>query len=248
MSSIQLLILIATFLFTSIISVITGSTSLITVPVMLQTGIEPRTALATNMMALTFMSIGATLPFLKQKTINFSHLPPLILLTLFGSGLGAALLLIVPSKALPQLVSVFMIAIVIFSLLHHRAGVVPEGNPSKIRQFTGYVATLILGIYGGFFSGGYVTMLTAAYVGLFRMTYVEAIATTKLVNIFSSLVATSIFIVSGIIDYPLGIILSTTMFIGGIIGSKIALKINNLWLRRVFLATVIILAIKTMMV
>jgi uncharacterized membrane protein YfcA len=36
---------------------------------MLQIGIEPHTALATNMMALTFMSIGATLPFLKEKTI-----------------------------------------------------------------------------------------------------------------------------------------------------------------------------------
>ncbi len=90
-------------------------------------------------------------------------------------------------------------------------------------------------------------MLTAAYVGLFQMTYVEAIATTKLVNIFSSLLATGIFTLSGIVDYPLGIVLSITMFIGGIIGSKIALKLNNLWLRRIFLVTVIILAIKTIM-
>ncbi len=53
--------------------------------------------------------------------------------------------------------------------------------------------TFILGIYGGFFSGGYVTLLTAAYVMLFRMTFVEAIATTKFINIFSSLIATIIF-------------------------------------------------------
>ena len=65
-------------------------------------------------------------------------------------------------------------------------------------------------------------------------------------NVFSSLIATGIFAFNKIIDYPLGIILSITMFIGGIIGSKIALKINNLWLRRIFLVTVIILAIKTM--
>jgi uncharacterized membrane protein YfcA len=89
-------------------------------------------------------------------------------------------------------------------------------------------------------------MLTAAYVGFFRMIYVEAIATTKLVNVFSSLVATTIFALNGIIDHLLGIILSITMFIGGIIGSKIALKINNLWLRRIFLITVITLAFKTM--
>ena len=139
-----------------------------------------------------------------------------------------------------------MIVVVIFSFFNYQAVVIPEDKPSIINRITGYFATFILGIYGGFFSGGYVTMLTAAYVGFFRMTYVEAIATTKLVNVFSSLIATGIFAFNKIIDYPLGIILSITIFIGGIIGSKIALKINNLWLRRIFLVTVIILALKTM--
>jgi uncharacterized membrane protein YfcA len=37
------------------------------------------------------------------------------------------------------------------------------------------------------------------------------------------------------------------MFIGGIIGSQVALKLSNRWLRRIFLATVVILAVKTMM-
>jgi uncharacterized membrane protein YfcA len=213
---------------------------------MLQIGIEPHTALATNMMALTFMSMGATLPFLKQKTINLSRLPGLITLTLMGSGIGAGLLLIVPSQALTKLVSVFMIIVVIFSFFNYQAVVIPEDKPSIINRIAGYFSTFILGIYGGFFSGGYVTMLTAAYVGFFRMIYVEAIATTKLVNVFSSLVATTIFALNGIIDHLMGIILSITMFIGGIIGSRIALKINNLWLRRIFLVTVIILALKTM--
>jgi len=47
------------FLFTSVISVVTGSTSLITVPVMIALGIEAHVAVATNMLALTFMSVGA---------------------------------------------------------------------------------------------------------------------------------------------------------------------------------------------
>jgi uncharacterized membrane protein YfcA len=139
-----------------------------------------------------------------------------------------------------------MIVVVIFSFFNYQAGVIPEEKPSSINRITGYFATFILGMYGGFFSGGYVTMLTAAYVGFFRMIYVEAIATTKLVNVFSSLVATTIFALNGIIDHLLGIILSIIMFLGGIIGSKIALKINNLWLRRIFLITVITLAFKTM--
>jgi uncharacterized protein len=53
----------AIFFLTNIVSVVTGSTSLITVPTMLQFGIEPRSAVATNMFALTLMSVGGSLSF-----------------------------------------------------------------------------------------------------------------------------------------------------------------------------------------
>jgi uncharacterized membrane protein YfcA len=62
----RLLWLMSIFFATSSVSVITGSTSLITVPVMFQFGIEPRTAVATNMFALVFLSIGGSLPFLRE--------------------------------------------------------------------------------------------------------------------------------------------------------------------------------------
>jgi hypothetical protein len=58
MAANRLFWLMGIFFLTSAISVVTGSTSLITVPAMLQFHIEPRTALATNMFALTFMCVA----------------------------------------------------------------------------------------------------------------------------------------------------------------------------------------------
>ncbi|WP_375480422.1 TSUP family transporter [uncultured Nostoc sp.] len=78
MIAFQLIILASIFFVASIISVIAGSTSLITVPVMLEFGVEPRTAIATNMFALTLMSIGGTLPFIGKGVINTHRLPLLI--------------------------------------------------------------------------------------------------------------------------------------------------------------------------
>jgi len=210
-------------------------------------GIEPRVALATNMRALTFMSVGGTLPFIGKGAIDRRRLPLLIVLTLAGSGLGALLVLIIPAGALPLIISVSMIAVAIFSIANRDAGVVPaEGKPSRIAEFAGYAATFALGIYGGFFSGGYVTLLTAAYVTLFRMTFMEAVSVTKLINVFSSLVATLIFIWRGLVDYKLGLLLGAGMFIGAIIGARFAVRMSNVWLRRIFLATVIALALKTL--
>jgi hypothetical protein len=62
-SGAKLSVLIAVFFFTSVVSVVTGSTSLITVAVMIALGIEANVAVATNMLALSFMSVGGSLPF-----------------------------------------------------------------------------------------------------------------------------------------------------------------------------------------
>lgn len=241
----ELLTLIVIFFVTSIVSVVTGSTSLITVPIMLQFGIEPRSAIATNMLALTLMSLGGSFSFRGRNVIDQRRMPLLIILTMAGSTLGALLLLVIPSKTMPAIISILMIGVVFFSLVRRDAGVSPAGcQKSPVLEPIGYAVTFVLGIYGGFFSGGYVTILTAAFVALFGLTYLQAVATTKAVNVFSSLVATVIFIYRGLVDYRLGIVLGIVMFVGGIIGGRVALKLSNLWLRRIFLAVVVALALK----
>jgi hypothetical protein len=247
LTDIQLLALTAIFFLTSIVSVVTGSTSLITVPAMLQFGIEPRSAVATNMLALTFMSIGGSLSFRDKNVFDYRRSPLLIVLTLAGSSSGALLLLVVPSRVVPLIISVLMIAVAVFSVVKREAGITAvERQVSRGAEVAGYAATFFLGIYGGFFSGGYVTLLTVAFVALFGMTFVQAVATTKLVNAFSSLVATLIFIWRGLVDYRLGILLGIIMFVGAFIGGHITVRLSNLWLRRIFLAAVIALALKTL--
>jgi uncharacterized membrane protein YfcA len=105
MTGMQLILLVVIFFLTSAISVVTGSSSLMAVPPMLQFHIERRVALATNMFALTFMSAGGTLPFLRKPEVNHDRLPLLVALTLFGSIIGAFLLLNVPARSVPAIFS-----------------------------------------------------------------------------------------------------------------------------------------------
>jgi uncharacterized membrane protein YfcA len=170
------------FFLTSLISVATGSTSLITVPVMVALGIEAHVAVATNMLALTFMSVGGSLPFMGKGVLSRSRLLPSIVLTIIGSGLGALLLLTVPLKALQITIAVAMIGVAVFSILNKHLGQASHDAPSSdVGVVAGYAATFLLAIYGGFFSGGYVTMLTATFVLLFGMTFLQAVATTKVI-------------------------------------------------------------------
>jgi uncharacterized membrane protein YfcA len=248
MTPTALICLVSVFFLTAVISVVTGGTSLITVPVLMQFGIDPHVSVATNMLALIFLSLGGTLPFLKRQSLHQKRLPALIGLTLVASTLGALLLLVVPSKAMPLVIALAMIGVAVFSLVKPEAGLsAAPDKPSGRLEAAGYIATFVLGVYGGFFSGGYVILLTAAYVAFFRMSFVEAVAVTKVLNFFSSLVAAFVFAALGLIDWNLGVFLSAAAFAGGVVGAALAERISNVWLRRVFLTAVVALAVKTLL-
>lgn len=241
----SLIILILLFFVTSVVGVVTGSNSLITVPVMFQFGIDPKTAVATNMFGLLFLSIGGTLPFLGKGVIEKKRLPALISLTLIGSAAGALLVGFISGSSIKIIVSVSMIAVCMFTLWKPGAGVLKPESISAESKFFGFLLTFLLAIYGGLYSGGYVTILTTVFVGFLGMTFTEAIAGTKLVNVFSSLIATVIFMWQGLIDYKLGLILAVVMFVGAYIGAHVVTKLNDVWLKRIFLFTVLLLAVKT---
>jgi len=242
-----LIILLVLFLLTSVVGVVTGSNSLITVPVMFQFGIDEKTAVATNMFGLTFMAAGGTIPFLQKRMISVKGSWPMILLTIAGSAIGALLVGVITNQGLKLVVSVAMIAVAVFTLFKgtkradEAAGAIP-GRLSAVVM--GLV--FVLAVYGGLYSGGYVTLLTALLAAYTAMPFIEVIGLTKLLNVFSSGVATLVFLWNGLVDLQLGVMLAAVMFAGAYLGAHFAAKMNESVLRWVFFTTVIALAAKSL--
>lgn len=249
MSLSNLILMVLLFFATSVVGVVTGSNSLITVPVMFQFGIDEKVAIATNMFGLTFMAIGGSIPFVRQGAIKFRKLTPLVVLTIAGSAIGALLVGLITNQSIKVMVSIAMIAMIAFTLVRRKGSRDAEGLPFAARHpatAITYVLTFLLAIYGGLYSGGYVTVLTATFVTFSAMSFAESVAATKFINVFSSGIATLIFMWQGLVDYQLGIFLAVSMFAGAFVGAHYASRMDEIWLRRIFVATVFILAIKTL--
>src|SRR5215204_655804 len=123
----DLLLLIILFFVTSVVGVVTGSNSLITVPLMFQFGIDEKIAIATNMFGLTFMAIGGTIPFVRQGSIEFRKLTPFVILTIVGSAIGAILVGLISNQGIKIIVSIAMFAVSIFILA--RPSRITESEP-----------------------------------------------------------------------------------------------------------------------
>lgn len=235
------------FLVTSAIGVVTGSNSLIAVPALflISKNIDPKVAIATNMFGLTFMSVGASIPFIKERQIDKARLLPLVVLTLVGSAIGAVLIGMIDShQSIRAVIAVSMIGVSAFVFLQPKFGINVGDRAGSALICVGYILSFLLAIYGGFFSGGYVTMLTFVFVAFFAFEMKKAIATTKVVNVFSSLIATAIFIYYGFVDFKLGALLAVTMFTGAYIGARVVTKLDEIWLKRIFFSVAFLISLK----
>jgi len=200
------------------------------------------------MVTLTMMSMGGSLPFMRGKALDRARLPGLITITLISSVLGALVVFMVPAEILPLLIPMAMVLVLVlvFLLGNHRRGIQDEAPPSRARIRAGYFSIFALGIYGGFFSGGYVTMLIASCVGFFRYSFLRAMAMSRVMNIASSLIATCVFAWHGAIEWKLAMFLGCTAFAGALVGARWARQIPEKVLRSVFITAVAILAIKSL--
>jgi uncharacterized membrane protein YfcA len=212
---------------------------------MLLFGVEPRTAIATNMAVLVLMNLGSSLGFHGEALGTRTRLWRLAIITLLGSAVGAWLLLHVPQKALRVVVPCAMLAVLVFLLAAPRRR--DDAPPPSLRRLRlGYGITLLLAIYGGFFSGGYVTMMVGVFTFFFGYTFLQAIALSRNLNAVSSLMAAGLFALKGAIDWQLAGVLGLTAFASSFLGARLARRIPEVWLRRIFVAAVTVLAAKSL--
>jgi len=237
----QIVLLTVMMLVTGAIGAITGGNSLINVPLMITIGMSPRQAVATNMFAVTFMTISATLRFARAGLVRGRLLVPLGIITVVTSAVGALIAVKLPETTVKIVVGISMAALVLFIAVHRKAEPPP---PSARRRMVGFVVATGLGIYGGLFSGGYTTLMTVLCTVCFSLTMMESVALTKPVNLISSAAASVVFFVGGIIDLRVGLPLAAANLVGGWLGAHAALKAGDRFVRLLFLGTVAALAVK----
>src|SRR3954468_2434170 len=104
MSNLQIAALTVLMLVTGAVGAITGGNSLINVPLMITVGMLPRQAIATNMFAVTFMTISATARFARAGKLRRELLVPLGVITLVTSALGAVIAVKLPEAVVKVVV------------------------------------------------------------------------------------------------------------------------------------------------
>lgn len=244
----QALLLILAGIAAGVINTFAGSGSLITLPLLMFMGLPPAVANGTNRIGVVFQNLVATGNFIRQKELQPRQEWPLIIPTLFGSLLGAALAVEIKEDILNYFIGGLLVVMFFVILLKPTTWI--KGKAGKMKTSKSkWINSLIfffIGIYGGFIQAGVGLFLLSGLVLGAGYDLVRANAVKVLMVLAFTLVAMVVFLSAGQIAWSYGLCLAAGNAQGAWFASKYANKIGAKNIRYILLAVVLFSGLKVL--
>jgi uncharacterized protein len=224
---------------------VVGGGTLFTFPAILAVGLSPVIANATTTVALwpgTVTSARAQLAELKRS----SHaLPPRVIGATLGGLIGALLLLASGDTLFFQLVPwLLAIATALFTFSRQivkrvaRIGDLTHGNTAALIGME-----FVCSIYGGYFGAAIGILLLASMALAGEHDMQSANAQRNYLVCFINGIATLIFVVAGVVDWTVALIVMAGSVVGGYIGGKFVRRLAGWLLRHLVTAAGVIFSV-----
>lgn len=226
---------------------IAGGGGLVTVPALLWAGLPPQIALATNKGQASFGAVSSFASFWARGGIDKPRAPLGFAFGFVGSVCGAQVLLLVKPEPLKPIVIV---------LLMVAAGVVAWPRKPKAATSAGAShprawamralgpLAFAFGFYDGFFGPGVGSMLIVMFVLVFDDTLTRASGNAKVVNLASNVAALLLFSYRGTVLWSIALPMAAANAAGAFVGSRLAVKRGDRFVRVVVLVVVAALVVK----
>jgi len=242
---VELGIIFIAALVSSLFGTLIGGSSLITIPTLMLLGLPPHTAIGTDRLGITGISIAGWYQFHKKGMINYRVGFAVGIAALCGSFIGANLALQVKGATLKIIIAIITFAILPLLIFSPRKGIEKTKQTLKSRDYLlGGLMSFFIGIYGGFYGPMAGTFLCYVLIAWFGQTFLESAATFKIGSLFLTSMAATVYASKGAIHYPMAIAMFSGSCIGSYIGVHYSERIGNVWIKRLFIVLILVMIIK----
>ncbi len=236
-------LLVAAAFVAGFVDSIAGGGGLIALPALLNMGLDPITALATNKLQGSFGTASATFAFWQGGKLNPRDHLKTITMVFAGACCGVAAVGFAPKQFLIAVLPPLLIIIAIYFALSPKLSDQLSIARFSPKAFTFAVAPM-LGFYDGIFGPGTGSFFMLALVTLFGLGVVEATGRTKLFNFTSNIASLLIFALGGKILWSLGLMMGAAQIVGAQLGARLAIKNGAKIIRPLLVVVCCAMAIK----
>lgn len=228
-------------LIMGIVTSISGGAGVFAVPTMLAFGIPPINVLALNRTSDVGVVFGALRKYHLSKNIDWK-LALLVAIPLGIGGIaGANLVIKIPEHILNYIILCGVLVGIFFLLKPMRPKQISE---SKSLNKFGYVFLLVVGFWSGALgmAGATFAVLVLAY--FFNKSFLEARAIDVAAAIPETLISTTILYLGSTVSLSFLFTMLISSFVGGVIGSHIAVKHGSVFIKKAMILISIVMIIK----
>jgi uncharacterized membrane protein YfcA len=228
------------------LNTVAGGGSLISLPVLIFMGVPASVANATMRVGILVQNIFAVGGFhSKGVKLPFPYVIYLSLASLVGGYVGAQLAIGTPDSAFNKIIAVVMVLVVI-SIVFDKKKKTVTGNEaiSPVKQVLGTIGFFLLGIYGGFIQAG----IGFLVIALLTQLHHYELAKTNYIKVFAAIIYTAVAVISfALADKILwreGLMLAVGHALGAWFGSRWSVGAGDVWIKRILVTAVVILAVR----
>lgn len=223
-----------------ILSAMVGGGGMILIPTLIFFGLPPSTAIATNRVGGLATNVSL-IQYIKGGYVKWKIAAYLIAPAILGGLAGALVVIDINQDFFEKLLGLVILISAPLLLVNRKTGLIEKKFTEK-RLYWAMPLALMAGFMGGMFaSTGIWTSFVYLFVGL---TMTQVAATRKISNFLSSGTSLIVFVVAGIINWPVAISMFLASGIGAWVGVSLGLKKGNKWIKNLFIIVIIVSAIK----
>lgn len=155
------------------------------------------------------------------------------LIAAVGSFIGSSIVIRINEKSLNLIIAAILLILSITLFNKDKIGIKEKKFNHKNIIIVSFF-TFLLGIYGGFFGGGFGTFIMFLLVML-GLTFIKSAAIGRIVGFIMSASASIVFALNGLINYTYALSLGLGCALGSWIGVGIALKKGDKFIKTLFI-------------
>ena len=244
----QLALLLAAAFFAGLVDAAVGGGGLIQLPALfaLSPTSLPPVLLGTNKFAAVCGTLNAAYTFGRHVRLPWRFVCVVALCAGLASAGGAQFARLLDPHVFRTLLPFLLGIMLIYTLRRKDLGATGTNAPAGLQAlWTGGIAGLAIGFYDGLIGPGTGTLLIFLFVRWFDFDFLHASASAKVVNVCTNVGAIVLFARTGNIAWAVGFPMAIANTLGAIVGSRLAIFRGNRFIRRLFIAVVTVLLMKT---
>jgi hypothetical protein len=226
-----------------------GGNSLITIPLLMLLGLPPHTAVGTDRVGVLGLGLAGLYTFHRKGLMRYRLALIVGLPSMLGAIAGSFVVFQISPELLKRVIVALTVILLIVVATRRGLGVTEEaGRPLTWRRtLLGAFLSLLVGVYNGIYGAGGGTFLAYIMILVFRQTFLASAANLKVATVLSFIVSTAIYAYHGAVHYPFAAAMFAGSCLGSFLGAHYSDRIGNLWIKRIFIGIVLIMAVKLLL-